>query len=137
MHVIGFLENVLLENISVGKNICIIIGGGDFNFDESKLLTQASLNFFKVFIRGIDIVMAKNSIQYTYHSKANNSNSKLNHFMISDILQGDCSVAAIVKRSENFSDHSPIQISIKVQMASVTKKDVFNLPNIDRPDWSN
>ena len=46
-------------------------------------------------------------------------------------------MAAIVENSENFSDHSPIQISIKVQMVSVTKKDVLNLPDIDRSNWSN
>ena len=118
------------------KNISITIGG-DFNFIENKLLSQASLNCFKEFIRGINVVLAKNSFQYTYHSKANNSYSKLDHFKMSDMLQGDCSVAAIVESSETFSGHSPFQNSIKVQMASVTKKDVLNLPDIDRPDWSN
>ena len=136
MHVIRFLENVLLENISVRKNIGITIGG-DINFIENKLLSQASLNCFKELVRGIDVVLAKNSFQYTYHSKANNSYSKLDHFKMSDMLQCDCRVAAIVESSETFSDHSPFQNSIKVQMASVTKKVVLNLPDNDRPDWSN
>ena len=106
MHVIGFLKNVILQNISERKNIGIMIGG-DFNFDENILLSQASLNCFKEFIRGIDVVLAKNSIQYTYHSMANNSYSKFDHFMISNMLQCDCSVAAIVESLKNFSDHSP------------------------------
>ena len=69
---------------------------------------QALLNCFREFNRGIDVVLTKNSIQYTYHSKENNSYSKLDHFIISDMLQGDSRVAMIIESSENFSDHSPI-----------------------------
>ena len=65
--IICFVENILLENTCENLNTYVLI---DFNFYECKMKSHALLKCFNDFMQSMDLIMARNSVNYTYHCNA-------------------------------------------------------------------
>ena len=138
LNIIGFCENVLLENLNRNVNTQIIMGG-DFNFDEEKLQNSKVLQCFSNFMLCTNLKIANNNIQYTFHNDTRSCYSKVDHFLISESLQNKCDNIFTIHSSEDFSDHLPIMLNAKIDLikGKKNKDEKISTPNyVKISDWS-
>ena len=115
LNIIGFCENVLLENLNSNVNTQIIMGG-DFNFDKENFkIVIKVLQCLSNFMFCTDLKIANNNIQNTFHYDTRSCYSKVDHFIISESLQNKCDNVITIHGSENFSDHLPIMLNAKIE----------------------
>jgi len=111
----GFISDVLE---SIKHDDAIIMG--DFNFDINRtkcgylifqqLLDEYKLSYCDKFIQSQDTS--------TYVNDALNSNSCIDHFIVSPSLLQNVKYVKIVDSNLNFSDHRPISVSMDMPMSS-------------------
>ncbi len=122
-------RSILLEIImlSIDLNISSVIVGGDFNTDLERSQSLHTKEIESIchdfdFIPWINCV--HNSVDFSYESNIDGSQSLIDHFIMSRSLSTSVNCAKVIHMGNNLSDHSIISMSLSVNVDYVSESTV-------------
>ena len=107
------------ELIACHSTVNQVIIGGDFNTDirrQNSCNTKALLEFCELECLKLCIQSNNSLVDYTYESNINNSNSIIDHFIVSDNLYMGIEEYESVHDGDNLSDHCPLLLKMNMSV---------------------